>query len=105
MFKGPDKMLVQARGDAAHKGFWYNGKQMVYYSYTENNYSVLEAPGTTMETIDSVHNDYGVDFPASDFFYSTFTDDLSADFASTVFLGRKEIDGKNQYEVVDAKKQ
>jgi hypothetical protein len=100
MLKGPDKMLIQAKEDATHKGFWYNGKHMVYYSYSENNYSVLDAPATTIETIDAVHRDYDVDFPASDFFYPTFTDDILADFKSITFMGRKKIDGVECYHIL-----
>ncbi|RDI04450.1 DUF2092 domain-containing protein [Flavobacterium sp. AG291] len=106
MFKGPDKMLVQLKGDDNHKGFWYNGRHLVYYSYTENNYSVLEVPSTIIETIDAVHDEYGVDFPASDFFYPTFADDILADFTSVTFLGRKTVDGEDCYHILaDSKNQ
>ncbi len=30
---GPDKMLINSRGDKGHRGSWYNGKQLAFYSY------------------------------------------------------------------------
>ncbi|MHA3788887.1 DUF2092 domain-containing protein [Flavobacterium hauense] len=99
LMKGPDKMLVQARGENFHKGYWYNGEQIIYYSYDQNNYSVIDGQNTIMETIDHVHDNYGIDFPASDFFYPTFTDDVIA-FSSTVaYLGKKKVEGKDCFHV------
>ena len=41
---GPDKMLVDSRGEKGHRGFWYNGEMLAYYSYSENNYAIIDAP-------------------------------------------------------------
>lgn len=92
---GPDLMLVDSRGDKGHRGYWYDGYEVIYYSYTENNYGRMPAPPTIMEAIDSLHRGYGVDFPAADFFYPTFTDDLIAQsdriaFVNTVRVGDVE---------------
>lgn len=92
LLSGPNKMLVHINGDKGKKGYWYNGEQLVYYSYTENNYGIIDAPATTMATIDSVHASYGIYFPAADFFYPANTDDMMEDFDSIEFLGRKTID-------------
>ena len=73
---GPDRMHVNSIGEEAHKGYWYNGWQLAYYNFTENNFGFVEAPGNIMATIDELHHRYGIDFPAADFFYPTFTDDL-----------------------------
>lgn len=100
LFKGPDKMLVQAKGEDFHKGYWYNGKHIAYYSYSQNNYSVIDAPDNIIATIDAVHDGYDVDFPASDFFYPTFTDDVLADFPIVAFLGKKKIDGKDCFHIL-----
>ncbi len=100
IFKGPDKMLVQSNGDDFHKGYWYNGSEVVYYSYRENNYSVIEAPETIMQTIDSINANYGIDFPAADFFYPAFTDDILADFTTLVFLGSKKVNDKDCFHIL-----
>jgi len=95
VFKGPDKMLVHLDGDKGRRGYWYNGKHVVYYSYSENNYAVVDYPDQNIiETIDDIHNDYGIDIPGADFFYPSFTDDILEDFDSLKYLGEKTIDGK-----------
>ncbi len=75
-FGGPDKMLMHITGDKGHRGYWYNGKTLTWYSFTENNYVVINVPNQIIAMIDSVNDTYGIDFPAADFFYPTLTDDL-----------------------------
>lgn len=87
--RGPNKMLIQSRGNDFHKGLWYNGEQLVHYSYTENNYTVVEAPENIIATIDTIHTKYGVEFPAADFFYPTFTDDVINYFEKVVYIGEE----------------
>lgn len=91
IFDGPNKMLVRSKGDKGDRGTWYNGEHMVYYSFTENNYVILEAPETTIETIDNVYINYGIEFPAADFFYPSFTDDIIEGFDTVKYLGKKII--------------
>lgn len=100
ILKGPDKLLVQSNSDDFHKGYWYNGNQVIYYSYRENNYSVIDAPEGIIQTIDSIHTNYGLDFPAADFFYPAFTDDILSEFSTVVFLGNKKINGKECFHIL-----
>jgi len=93
-FDGPDRMLVNTKGDKGHRGFWYNGEYLVFYSFSENNYAVIKSPPTTIETIDSLHECYDFDFPAADFFYPTFTDDVMGQFDQITFMGKRVIEGK-----------
>ena len=97
---GPDKMLVDSRGEKGHRGFWYNGSQLSYYSYTENNYAVIDAPSNIISTIDTVNKTYGIEFPAADFFYPTFTDDLIENNDEIVFVGKSIIDDKDCFHII-----
>jgi hypothetical protein len=97
---GPDKMLINSQGDKGHRGFWYNGKQLMYYSYSENNYGVIDAPSDILATIDTVHKNYGIDFPAADFFYPTFTDDLIAQSDEIVYVGKSKVADKDCFHVI-----
>jgi hypothetical protein len=97
---GPDKMLVHAYGPKGHRGFWYNGEVFTYYSFDENNYADINAPATIIETIDTIHKMYGIIFPAADFFYPTFTEDVLDYFDNVVFLGQKIIEGKECFHVL-----
>lgn len=97
---GPNKMLVQSKGTGFHKGYWYDGESVVYYSYNENNFAVMNAPPTIMETIDSINKTYGIEFPAADFFYPTFTDDVLDNFNQVLFLGNKKVNGKDCFHIL-----
>ena len=92
---GPDKMLVNTTGDAGHRGFWYDGKEACSYWYGENNYGRVAAPPNIIDMIKSIHEAYGVDFPAADLLYPTFVDDLVAQsqritFRNSVRIGDQE---------------
>ncbi len=97
---GPSKMLINARGHKGHRQYMYNGEQLAYYSFDENNYGVIPAPGTIIKTIDSISDNYGYDFPAADFFYPAFTDDLLEDSDSLRFLGMVKIFGKEYFHIL-----
>ena len=98
--RGPDKMLINSQGDKGHRGLWYNGKQLMYYSYTENNYGRIEAPSNILATIDTVHKNYGIDFPAADFFYPTFTIDLIDQYNNIIFVGKSRVDDKDSFHII-----
>ena len=97
---GPDKMQIHSKGGKGHRGFWYNGELLVYYSYDENNYVLFDAQPTTLQTVDSIYNTYGIEFPAADFLYPTFTDDLLAISNEIIYNGRKIIEGKECFQIV-----
>jgi len=97
---GPDKMLVHAYGYKGHRGYWYNGETITYYSFDENNYAIVPAPDNIIATIDSVHNNYGIDFPAADFFYPTFTADVLDYFDDVIFLGKKMVDSEECFHIL-----
>jgi len=97
---GPDKMLVDAYGEKGHRGYYYNGSKMSYYSFKENNYAMVDAPPTIIEMIDSINVAYGIDFPAADFFYPTFTDDLLTYCDKIDYLGLADVDGKECFHIL-----
>ena len=99
-FSGPSKLLTRTDGTNGKTGFWYDGEYMTYYNFDENNYVTLEAPETTIEMIDQMHLDYNFRFPAADFFYPTFTDDIMENFDSITFLGKKIIDNEECYHIM-----
>ena len=92
-FTGPDHFQADLKSDKGHKGYWYDGQQVAYYSYSENNYGYVDAPDNIIDAIDMLNNDYAVDFPASDFFYPTFTDDLINSSSKIDYLGNVNVNG------------
>ncbi|MFD2201338.1 DUF2092 domain-containing protein [Shivajiella indica] len=99
-FVGPDKMHIQTNAPTNNHFYWYNGDIMMYYSLTYNHYGFIETPDNIIETIDMVNAEYGVDFPAADFFYPTFTDDL-IDHSDTIhYLGLVNVDGVDCHHII-----
>ncbi len=91
IFDGPDRMHITRIGEKGQEGFWYNGKEVSYYSYDENNFVRIPAPETTLATIDTLNMRYGTEIPAADFFYPAFTDDLLEAFPTIFYLGKKPL--------------
>lgn len=90
--RGPDKMYIQSAGTNGEKAYWFNGSRLAFFSYTKDVYATVDAPGNIITAIEFIHNNYGIDFPAADFFYPEFTDDILANY-DTVFFSEEEIDG------------
>jgi hypothetical protein len=97
---GPDKMLVNVHGIYGHRQLMYNGEQLAYYSFDENNYGIVNAPNTLIATFDSLNRKYGIDFPAADFFYPAFTDDLLENSDSIRYLGIETIGGNEYFHII-----
>lgn len=97
---GPDKLLVNKNGSKGKQSYYYNGTQLAYYSHNENNYGIIAAPDNIIETIHKVNADYDLDFPAADFFYPAFTDDLIANSSEIKYLGKSVIDGKEFFHIM-----
>tara|TARA_R110002012_G_scaffold321809_1_gene551534 strand:+ start:35955 stop:36677 length:723 start_codon:yes stop_codon:yes gene_type:complete len=101
---GPDKLVSRSQGDKGDHAFWYNGEVMTYYSFNENNYVTLEAPNNIITMIDSMHMRFDFKFPAADFFYPSFTDDIMDEFDSIQYEGQKMIDGESCFYITATNK-
>jgi len=99
-FSGPDKLRVRTEDTRGRSGFYYDGAYLSYYNFNENNYVTLEAPETTLEMIDKMHLDYDFQFPAADFFYPSFTDDMMEQFTTIELLGKRIIDGEECFHII-----
>lgn len=96
---GPDKLQIDAEGDKGNRSFYFNGKKLVYYSIDRNQYAELALPAGILSMIDSVHSRYGIDFPAADFFYPGFVDDIIAESSNLVYLGMTRVDGRDCFHI------
>lgn len=90
--RAPDKMYVHSIGTKGEKAYWYNGSELAYFSYSEDVYATVDAPDNIIKAIDFINSNYGIDFPAADFFYPEFTDDILAHY-NEVYFSEEEIDG------------
>lgn len=96
---GPNQLLLKSDGDQGSRDFYFDGKTLTYYSMDKNQYGQIEAPVNVIEMIDTVNKLYGIEFPAADFFYPTFVDDILADSKTLVYLGLTRVDGKECYHI------
>lgn len=102
--KFPDKMKITSTGDKGNKSLWYDGKNLNYYSFDNNTYATATAPKSVIETIDETSKKFGIEFPAADFFYESFLDDLRAEQGSLVYLGKTIIDDKECFHIAGTDK-
>jgi hypothetical protein len=96
---GPNKLLLKSEGDQGSRDFYFDGQTLSYYSLDQNQYGQIEAPVSLVEMIDTVNKLYGIDFPAADFLYPTFVDDILAESKELVYLGLTKVDGKDCYHI------
>lgn len=97
--KFPDKMKITSSGDKGNRTLWYNGKTLYSYSLDNNTYAVTTAPKSVIETIDETSKNFGLEFPAADFFYETFLEDLKSEQGTLIFLGKTILDDKECYHI------
>ncbi len=97
--KFPDKMKVNLWGDKGHRTLYYNGNYFSYYSYGNNHYSWIPAKGTIVQAVDTINKTYGVEFPAADFFYPDFVNDLLNTGGNLIYLGISQVQGKPCYHI------
>ncbi len=102
-FKGPDKMQVYSQKHDGQRAMWYNGEEIAYYSFRQNNYSILPFSGSLIAMFDSLHFNYNIDFPAADIFYPAFTDDVLESFSKLHLVGITEVDGLSCYHILAQK--
>jgi hypothetical protein len=98
--QGPDKMVINLFGPNGHRQCWYNGTQFAIYDYEEKNYGIVPAPATLIGMIDSIHTKYNIDFPAADFFYPAFTDDILESNGQLAFIGKTNINGRECFHIM-----
>ncbi len=99
---GPDKLLVNSNGDNGHRGFWYNGSELAFYSYDYQYYALLDGEANILDMIYQVSEHYDVDFPAADFFNPYFTDDLLEQSQKLKYLGTSMIDGTRCFHIISS---
>jgi hypothetical protein len=97
--QGPNKLLIHSQGDRGERSLYYDGETLNYYSLENNQFATLLLSAPIVDMIDTVNKLYGIEFPASDFFYPTFVDDLLSESKNLIYLGMTKVDGKDCYHI------
>jgi hypothetical protein len=97
--QGPNNLLIRSQGDRGERSLYYDGETLSYYSLENNQYATLALSAPIVDMIDTVNKLYGIEFPASDFFYPTFVDDLLSESKNLIYLGMTKVDGKDCFHI------
>ncbi len=97
--KFPNQMKIHFSGDQGRRMLWYNQTSLMYYSYEKNQYSILSTPATITETMDTISKQYGIEFPAADYFYDSFIEDLIDTGGNLIYLGITNVGGKDCFHI------
>lgn len=95
--KGSNKFMVDKKGDKGHKEILYDGLNLVFYSFNNNQYAIEPAPSTSMETIEEFSKKYGIEFPGADVFYPNLSEDITSSAKTLKYLGLTKIDNRECY--------
>ena len=90
--RGSDKMHYYSEGNDQRIGHWYNGEELSVFNFNTDEYDIMDAPSTLVETIDLFHKDFRITFPAADFFYPSLTDDLIEHFDTITTVGTRMVE-------------
>src|SRR5580658_9652766 len=96
---GPNKLMMRSDGDQGSHELYFDGTKLSYYSIDRNQYGQIDAALSLVEMIDTVNKAYGIEFPAADFLYPTFVDDILGESNELVYLGLTKVDGKDCYHI------
>lgn len=89
---GANELYYYSTNKKGRIGHWYDGEELAVFNFDSDEYDVMDAPSTLIETINLFHKDFKITFPAADFFYPTLTDDIIAICDTVVVVGTKTID-------------
>lgn len=95
----PDKIFVRKKGDSGQREYYCDGKTFTYYSVNSKIYAQVPSMPTIIETIDTISENYGVEFPAADIFYPDLVDELLENSDNISYLGITEIEGKECFHI------
>ncbi len=97
--KQPNKLRITSIGDKGHRKLQYNGTNVFYYSYDKNQYAEAAGSESVIQTIDTISKKYGIEFPAADFFYPTFVEDVINTGGNLIYLGVTELNGQKCFHI------
>ncbi|UJP63813.1 DUF2092 domain-containing protein [Mongoliitalea daihaiensis] len=97
---GPDKMHIRTESKQGQLGIWHQGDLLLFYNLTTNQYGFIETPENIPDAIDFVNQEYDIEFPAADFFYPAFADDLIETHQIISYMGLVQLDGKDAHHII-----
>lgn len=99
--QGPAQFYIHSRGTKGLNSYWYDGQRFSFCAHDRRVFDTIRTQGNVIEVMDHLNQEYGIYFPAADFFYPTLTDDLIGFSDEVILLETQTIDQK-KYIVIQA---
>ncbi len=96
----PNKFLVERSGDKGEQLAVYDGSKLQVYNMASNTYSKTAMKGSVVQVMHLAAADYGMEFPAGDFFYPAFVNDALSASTALSYIGMTEIEGQRCFHIV-----
>jgi len=93
--KRPNHLNVSTLGDDGRDSeFWFDGKKFTYWRRDANEVMSLDFSGTTDKMLNHLLDDYDIQIPMSDLFYSNLDESFGEDgILSAEYIGIRIVDG------------
>lgn len=98
--KGPNKFSVRVTGEKKNETYSYNGQQVAYYSFSNNIYTVADAPDNLIETLDWLYNSFEVEVTTADPLYPDFSKSLVENMSFIDFAGKAVYNDQEVFHIV-----
>jgi hypothetical protein len=93
LFRRPNKLRADRKGDLVNQEFYYNGKTFTLYDKDRNFYATIEAPSTIDEMIDFAREYLDLYAPGGDLIYKNAYEVLTEDVISGFYVGLSVVGG------------
>lgn len=93
----PDRMWAEARGNDAHRSYWYDGDTFTLMDSTYGTYAESPAPGSIDAMLASIAETYDVHTPLADLAFSDLYTTLTERMTRGLYLGTAMLAGEEQH--------
>ncbi|GAB2481394.1 DUF2092 domain-containing protein [Algoriphagus taiwanensis] len=99
VLQGPNKLAGKIHKHGKDHFYFYNGSQIVYYSLDGNFYAAADAPDKTLDMLEWLYTDFGVELVVADFLYPNFSQNMIDSMDYLEYLGQAELDGNKAFHI------
>lgn len=89
----PDRLTGYSEGDQYAKRYWFDGQRLNILDLRENAYSVVEAPGSIDNLLDTMSTKYGLSMPLTDLVYADPYKALTDEVIVGRYVGLHKVNG------------
>ncbi|WP_289031460.1 DUF2092 domain-containing protein [uncultured Algoriphagus sp.] len=99
IIQGPNQLSAKVIAQGKPQYYFYNGSQIVYYSLEDKIFVASEAPDNTLDMLESLYTDFGIQLVAADFLYPDFAFHMTETMDYIEYLGEAEVHGQKCFHI------